>query len=455
MREFFENLNGSIFIINSQGLILECDLNFELKSGYKGEEIKNKKYIYEIFEDFSSWRKLDWGYETYLTKKNGEKIKVFVRVLPFSDYDFRVVAVYDGFFLTYIYENYSSFISQSPFPIVEVDLSDLFNYFRTLKKIAGDEINRYFEIYPEVIYEIIEKIKVTRINESFLKTYTYEGFNFNNFKENIFNFFTEGSLNILKDTLIKVYKGDLNLNFEIEVIDPTGKIRFINTYIYPIGKERVLIYVLDKTKERELEADLRKSLNKITSLYNQVINALSSIMEYKDSYTSYHQKRVAELSQAIAIELGLPKDKVDAIRIGALLHDIGKIAVPGEILNKPGKLNNIEMEIVRTHPLIGYNMLKNIDFPLEVLHAVLQHHERLDGSGYPEGLKNGEISLSSKIVAVADVVEAMSSHRPYRPPLGIEKALEEIEINKGIKYDPNIVDICLRLFRDKGFKFSL
>jgi len=215
------------------------------------------------------------------------------------------------------------------------------------------------------------------------------------------------------------------------------------------------MYVLDKTKERELEADLRKSLNKITSLYNQVINALSSIMEYKDSYTSYHQKRVAELSQAIAIELGLLKDKVDAIRIGALLHDIGKIAVPGEILNKPGKLNNIEMEIVRTHPLIGYNMLKNIDFPSEVLHAVLQHHERLDGAGYPEGLKNGEISLSPKIVAVADVVEAMSSHRPYRPPLGIEKALEEIEINKGIKYDPNIVDICLRLFRDKGFKFSL
>jgi len=288
-----------------------------------------------------------------------------------------------------------------------------------------------------------------------LKTYTYEGFNFDNFKENIFNFFTEESLNILKDTLIKVCKGDLNLNFEIEVIDPTGKIRFINTYIYPIGKERVLMYVLDKTKERELEADLRKSLNKITSLYNQVINALSSIMEYKDSYTSYHQKRVAELSQAIAIELGLPKDKVDAIRIGALLHDIGKIAVPGEILNKPGKLNSIEMEIVRTHPLIGYNMLKNIDFPSEVLHAVLQHHERLDGSGYPEGLKNGEISLSSKIVAVADVVEAMSSHRPYRPPLGIEKALEEIEINKGIKYDPNIVDICLILFRDKGFKFSL
>ncbi|MFN3699611.1 MAG: HD-GYP domain-containing protein, partial [Dictyoglomus sp.] len=154
-------------------------------------------------------------------------------------------------------------------------------------------------------------------------------------------------------------------------------------------------------------------------------------------------------------KLRLSSDEIESIKIGALLHDIGKIAIPGEILNKPGKLNNIEMEIVKTHPLIGYDMLKNIDFASEVLRIVLQHHERLDGSGYPEGLKNGEIDFLARIVAVADVVEAMISHRPYRPPLGVEKALEEIEKNKGIKYDEDVVDACIKLFREDGFKFSV
>ncbi|MGB9768828.1 HD domain-containing phosphohydrolase [Dictyoglomus turgidum] len=453
MKDFFENISSCFLIVNSQGLVLECDSNFEKKSGYKREEVKDKKHIYEILGDISSWKKLDWGYETYLTKSNGEKIKIFINFFSFSDYNLNIITINDFSFLTYMYENYASFISQSPFPIIEVDLSEMFNYFRIIKKIAGNEIDKYLEIYPEAIYEIIGKIKFIYINESFYNE--YKGFSFDALKENVFNYFTEEGLNTLKNELLKVYDGNLNLNFEVEVIDPIGKLRFINVYVYPVGRERVLIYILDKTKERELEEDLRRSVSKITNLYNQVINTLSSIMEHKDSYTAYHQKRVAELSHAIAKEIGLPKDKVDAIRIGALLHDIGKIAIPGEILNKPGKLNNIEMEIVKTHPLTGYNMLKNVDFPPEVLYIVLQHHERLDGSGYPEGLKNGEINLSARIVAVADVVDAMISHRPYRPPFGIDKALEEIEKNKGTKYDPDVVDACIRLFKEKDFKFSI
>ncbi len=453
MREFFESINCCFLIVSPQGLVVGCDSNFEKKSGYRKEEVENKKYVDEILERTDSWRKLDWGYETYLTKSNGEKIKVFTNIFSFRDYNLSIITISDALFLSYIYENYASFISQSPFPIIEVDLSGVFSYFRTIKKIVGDELNKYLEIYPEAIYEIIDKIKITYINESFYKE--YKGFDFKDFKGNVFNFFTEETLNTLRKELLKIYNGNLNLNFEVEVIDPIGKPRFINVYIHPLGREKVLIYVLDKTKERELEKELRENINKITSLYNQVINVLSSIMEHKDSYTAYHQKRVAELSQAIAKEVGLPKDKIDAIRIGALLHDIGKIAVPGEILNKPGKLNSIEMEIVKTHPLTGYNILKNIDFPQEVLYTVLQHHERLDGSGYPEGLRGEEINLSARIVAVADVVEAIVSHRPYRPPFGIDKALEEIEKNKGIKYDPDVVDACIRLFREKGFKFSI
>jgi len=139
--------------------------------------------------------------------------------------------------------------------------------------------------------------------------------------------------------------------------------------------------------------------------------------------------------------MGFSKEKIENIRVGALLHDIGKIGIPGEILNKPGRLTSIEMDIVKTHPLKSYDMLKNIDFPNDVFDIVYKHHERLDGSGYPEGLKNEEISLSTRIVSVADVVEAISSHRPYRPSLGIDTALQEIEKYKGIKFDKDIVEL--------------
>lgn len=453
MREFFENLTSAILVIDSQGLILRCNLIFEKMTGFERSEIEGRKYISEIVEDFNSWKKLEWGYETSIIKKNGERLKVFANILPLHEGDFNIFTFCDSSFLADVYDYYYSFISKSPFPILELDLSDLFNYFNTLKKVVGDELYKYLEVYPEVIFEIINKINVRFMNNSFLKEFI--GFEFNAFKGNVFNFFTENSLEILKRQLNEVYRGNLNLNFEMEIIDPLGRIRNIHCVIYPMGGRKVIAYVLDRTKEKVLEKSLRESISKLRNIFSQVINALSSIMEHKDSYTAYHQRRVAELALAIGRELNLSKTKLEAIKIGALLHDIGKIAIPGEILNKPSKLNNIEMEIVKTHPLAGYNMLKNIDFPPEVLHIVSQHHERIDGSGYPEGLKDGEIDFSAKIVSVADVVEAMISHRPYRPPLKIEDALFELESNKGVKYDEKIVDICVKLFKRDGFKFSI
>lgn len=453
MREFFENLTSAILVIDSQGLILRCNLIFEKMTGFERTEIEGRKYISEIVEDFNSWKKLEWGYETSIIKKNGERLKVFANILPLHEGDFNIFTFCDSSFLADVYDYYYSFISKSPFPILELDLSDLFNYFNTLKKVVGDELYKYLEVYPEVIFEIINKINVRFMNNSFLKEFI--GFEFNAFKGNVFNFFTENSLEILKRQLNEVYRGNLNLNFEMEIIDPLGRIRNIHCVIYPMGGRKVIAYVLDRTKEKVLEKSLRESISKLRNIFSQVINALSSIMEHKDSYTAYHQRRVVELALAIGRELNLSKTKLEAIKIGALLHDIGKIAIPGEILNKPSKLNNIEMEIVKTHPLAGYNMLKNIDFPPEVLYIVSQHHERIDGSGYPEGLKDGEIDFSAKIVSVADVVEAMISHRPYRPPLKIEDALFELESNKGVKYDEKIVDICVKLFKRDGFKFSI
>jgi HD-GYP domain-containing protein (c-di-GMP phosphodiesterase class II) len=149
----------------------------------------------------------------------------------------------------------------------------------------------------------------------------------------------------------------------------------------------------------------------------------------------------------------LPKDKIEGIRIASLVHDIGKISLPAEILNKPTKLSEMEYGLIKDHSQVGYDVLKSIEFSWPIAQIVLQHHERLDGSGYPQGLKGEDILLEAKIIGVADVVEAMSSHRPYRPAWGIDKALEEISKNKGILYDPKVVDACLKLFKRKEFKF--
>ena len=168
-----------------------------------------------------------------------------------------------------------------------------------------------------------------------------------------------------------------------------------------------------------------------------------------------HQRRVCQLSISIAQEMTLPEDQIEGIRIASLIHDIGKIGLPTEILSKPTKLSDIEFSLIKEHSQIGYNILKSIDFSYPVAEIILQHHERLNGSGYPDHLKGDKILLEGKIIALADVVEAMSSHRPYRPALGIDKALEEIFQNRGILYDPKVVEACLKLFREKGFKFLL
>lgn len=174
-------------------------------------------------------------------------------------------------------------------------------------------------------------------------------------------------------------------------------------------------------------------------------------MDKRDPYTAGHQKRVAELSQAIGRKLGLPEDRVKGLYLAGLIHDLGKISIPAEILSRPGTLSPKEFELIKDHARAGYDIIRDIAFPWPVADAVLQHHERLDGSGYPDGLSGDEILLEGQILAVADVVEAVCSHRPYRPAFGIEAALEVIEKGRGIQFGPDIVDACLALFREDGF----
>jgi len=200
--------------------------------------------------------------------------------------------------------------------------------------------------------------------------------------------------------------------------------------------------------------DVEKSTGEGEQIFLDIASALETALDIREPYTAEHQKKVGRLARAIAEEMGFPEDKIEGIEIAGKLHDIGKIKVPIEILNKSGKLSGLEFEIIKTHSQVGYNIIKNIDFPWPIGEIILQHHERMDGSGYPRGLKGEEILVEAQILAVADVVEAMSSHRPYRPALGIDAALEEIEKHTGTLYRTEVADACLSLFREKRFSFD-
>lgn len=206
----------------------------------------------------------------------------------------------------------------------------------------------------------------------------------------------------------------------------------------------------EAAEHREREKAQRALHESLTS----TIVALGSTMELRDAYTAGHQRSVSKLAAAIAREMGLSEEKIEGIAIGAAIHDLGKMMVPTEILSKPGRLSDLEFQLIKSHAQAGYDVLEPIKFRWPIADMVRQHHERLDGTGYPQGLKNGEVIEEARVLAVADVVEAMKSHRPYRPGLGIEAALAEIERGRGTMYDPRVVDACLLLFREKGFTFD-
>ena len=212
--------------------------------------------------------------------------------------------------------------------------------------------------------------------------------------------------------------------------------------------------IYDITERMKLEADLKESLEKTNRILDETVHSLSSAVEKRDPYTAGHQQRVARLASDLAEELGGGVvERLKGIWTAAILHDIGKLYVPAEILTRPGHLSGTEIELVKSHAEVGYQILKDVEFQLPVPLIVRQHHERLDGSGYPAGLKGDEILFEARIVGVADVVESMSSHRPFRPAKGVDAALEEIRSGRGTAYDPSVVDACLTLFRN-GFVFS-
>jgi putative two-component system response regulator len=250
--------------------------------------------------------------------------------------------------------------------------------------------------------------------------------------------------------------GSVTENIAVECMKAGAWDYIIKEHIKRLGP--AVLSALEKKQtlvtKHKAEEEREAAYQALDKALNDSITAMSKMVEMRDPYTAGHQTKVADLSVAIGGELKLADEHVKYLRIAALIHDIGKIYIPSDILSKPGKLRDMEWELIRIHAQGSYDILKNIEFPWPIAQIALQHHERLDGSGYPNGLRGDQILLEAKILAVADVIDAMSSDRPYRPALGIDKALEEISQNSGVLYDPAIVDACLKLFRNDSYKLE-
>ena len=316
-------------------------------------------------------------------------------------------------------------------------------------KQAEERYRGIFENIQEGIFRSTPEGKITMANPAMARIFGYAT------PEELMNGITDVArqLYVNPEERAKIRKmieeNGFVRNHETQRCRKDGSIIWISMTMRAIrDEEGLLLYYEgmdeDITARKENAERMRKTLG-------ATIQAIAVTVETRDPYTAGHQRRVADLSRAIATEMNLPIDQIEGIRMAAAIHDLGKISVPAEILSKPTKLTNIEFSLIKIHSQSGYDILKDIDFPWPIARMVLEHHERMNGSGYPNGLAGDDILIESRILAVADVVEAIASHRPYRPSLGIEAALEEIEKNRGTLYDTGAVDACLRVFREKSY----
>jgi PAS domain S-box-containing protein/putative nucleotidyltransferase with HDIG domain len=259
------------------------------------------------------------------------------------------------------------------------------------------------------------------------------------------------------NSCVRVWLG-VPLRLKDEVIGVLGVQNYHDPSVYTRKDQEILEFVSEQVaaaiERKKIDEEVKLNFQRLKKTSTSIIFTMAKILELRDPYTAGHQQRVARLACAIAREMGLSEDQVDGIFMAALIHDIGKIYVPAEILNRPARLNDTEMDLVKTHPSIGYDIVKEIDFSQPVDRMIVQHHERIDGSGYPNGIGDSKIILEARILAVADVVEAMASHRPYRPALSIDEALGEIDRYRDRLYDTRVVDACLKIFRNNNFKFD-
>ena len=403
----------------------------ELMCGYSQEELRQMHFWDIVHPDHKAL-----AMERGQKRQRGEEVP--------NRYEFKIVTK-DGTEKWVDFSGASTTLKGIPAAIINViDITD--------RKQIEEKYRNIFENAQEGIYQSTPEGRFILANQSMARMLGYDS--------------PEDLICSVKDIARQVYVDsddrikfiammahqNVTKNNEVRFYKKDGSIIWVSRTMRSVLNERgqVLYYegiVEDITEKRDNVERLRNALG-------GTVRAIASLVETRDPYTAGHQRQVANLARAIATELGLPKDRIEGLRVAAIIHDIGKISVPAEILSKQSKLNNIEFNLIKTHAEAGYNILKDIDFPWPVARIVFEHHERMNGTGYPRNLKGDDILIESRIIAVADVVEAMASHRPYRAALGIESALNEIEKNKGILYDIAVSDACQKLFREKGYHLS-
>ena len=334
------------------------------------------------------------------------------------------------------------------------DITDIFNAKEKQKQSEEKYQNLFEHISSAIIVVDVETDRIIEVNE-------YAEILFGRIRSELvgLNWF---DLHYKKqaDDYIPRFKNHIKfskvLNEEIVVLKKDGTRSYMLLSVNKLEIDRVKVFRLifnDNTAAKKAEESLELSRENLEKALYSTVEALASTVEAKDPYTAGHQRRVSFLSAAIALEMGYSENRIRLVKTAATVHDIGKIQVPTEILSKPGKINKIEFEFIKTHVQASYDILSKIEFPWPIADIVYQHHERINGTGYPRGLKGDEILPETKIITVADVIEAITSHRPYRDALGIDIALEEIQNNRGIFYDPIVVDACTKLFKEKDFHF--
>lgn len=432
-RTVFESTGTATVIIEEDTTISMANSQFEKLSGYKRSCVENKmKWTY--FVDPRDLEKM----EKYHTSRRDIQKKV-----P-AEYEFR--------FIDRKGKSKNVLLKIGMIPGTKKSVASLMDI--TTRKQAEELFKNLFTNSPNAIFLIQDK-KIKMVNQQFLKETGY------NLKELIgvdsLNLIYHEDRESVRKNTIKILKEKLSFPFEYRGIRKDGELRWILQVVSSInyhGKKAILGNFKDITRIKNVEQKLEQSYEKLQKTMDAIISTMSKIIEAKDPYTVGHQQRVSQLATALAREWGLLQDRIEGIRIASLVHDIGKISVPTEILSKPSIINDLEFNLIKNHPETGYDILKSINFSHPIAQITLQHHERIDGSGYPNHLNGEDILLDAKIIGVADVVEAMSSHRPYRPALGTDKALEEIEKNKGTLYDAALVDLCIDLFKKKHFAFD-
>jgi PAS domain S-box-containing protein/putative nucleotidyltransferase with HDIG domain len=438
-RELAEKLNEIIVEVNREGGVVYANKNAFEKTGYTKEDIDKGINIKQVVAPEDRC-KLVSNFSDLL--KGKELARATYTIKRKDGSTFPVIT-------------YPDYILNSEGQIVGIRelLVDVTDFKEAEEKIRESE-ERYrslFENSLDGIYRTTFEGKYIDANPSLVRMLGYDC------KEKLLAIDIPTQLYIRRED--RPAPNKRNKIFETQLKKKDGSIITVeinSRVIYSNGKP---VYyegiVRDITQRKITEEKLNESYQKLRKTLNDIINTLASIIETRDPYTSGHQKRVASLATSIAREMGLDNDKIECIKIASLIHDIGKINLPTSILTRPGRLSEIEYDMIKTHAQLGHDMISRVEFPWPVADIILQHHERIDGSGYPGGLKGKHIILEAKILAVADVVEAMASHRPYRPSLGINKALEEINMGRGKLYDPEVVDACTRLIKNKKFSFSL